>query len=192
MKKEKQTSAAQKTRPAGKKEAGAERTTPAKTGTAGKKETAKRTEAAGTLEKVPAPAQFEPRIIAFVCRWCSDAYETGGPGRKGSAAGRSAVRFVSLMCSGRVQPSLVLKSFELGADGVIICGCGPGKCHYYFGNERQAEMFEISKKLISLLGLEGERLRLEWIQGADGDRLGAVLDEFTEKVRHAGPSPLRK
>jgi F420-non-reducing hydrogenase iron-sulfur subunit len=96
------------------------------------------------------------------------------------------------MCSGRVQPSLVLKAFELGADGVIICGCGPGRCHYYFGNERQAEMYETSKKLVSLLGLEDDRLRLEWIPAADGNRLSRVLDEFTEKVKRAGPSPLRR
>jgi F420-non-reducing hydrogenase iron-sulfur subunit len=96
------------------------------------------------------------------------------------------------MCSGRVQPSLVLRAFELGADGVIVCGCEPGTCHYYFGNERQAEMFETSRKLVSLLGLGEERLRLEWVSGKDGRGLGKVLDEFTEKVRHAGPSPLQK
>ena len=134
--------------------------------------------------------KFEPRIIAFVCRWCSDAVETHASKRP--AAGSPAVRFVSVMCSGRVQPSLVLKAFELGADGVIVCGCGAGKCHYYFGNERQAEMFETSKKLVSLLGLGPERLRLEWIPGADADALGAVLDEFTQQVRRTGPSPLRK
>ena len=166
MKKEKQASTTRKTRPAAKKETAAAR------------------------PRAEEAARYEPRIIAFVCKWCSEAQETNGS--KGRAAGLPAVRFVSVMCSGRVQPSLVLKAFELGADGVIVCGCGPGKCHYYFGNERQAEMFETSKKLVSLLGLEADRLRLEWIPGADAGALAAVLDEFTEKVRRAGPSPLRK
>jgi F420-non-reducing hydrogenase iron-sulfur subunit len=172
MKKEKQTSTTRKARPAAKKETPANKETPAA-----------RPSAAGA-------EKFEPRIIAFVCKWCSEAQDANGS--KSTAAGRPAVRFVSVMCSGRVQPSLVLKAFELGADGVIVCGCGPGKCHYYFGNERQAEMFETSKKLVSLLGLEADRLRLEWIPGDDGGALAAALDDFTQKVRRAGPSPLRK
>jgi F420-non-reducing hydrogenase iron-sulfur subunit len=169
MKKEKQTQPAKKTRTAGAKRA------------------------ASVAKTVPAASGFDPRIVAFVCRWCSDGQETHGKSAaKARAAGRPVVRFVSVMCSGRVQPSLVLKAFELGADGVIICGCGPGRCHYYFGNERQAEMYETSKKLVSLLGLEDDRLRLEWIPAADGNRLSRVLDEFTEKVKRAGPSPLRR
>jgi F420-non-reducing hydrogenase iron-sulfur subunit len=135
---------------------------------------------------------FDPRIIAFVCKWCSDVGHSEDAPGEARAARKPPVRFVNVMCSGRVQPSLVLRAFELGADGVIICGCEPGTCHYYFGNERQAEMFETSRKLISLLGLGEERLRLEWVSGTDGRRLGKVLDEFTEKVRHAGPSPLQK
>jgi F420-non-reducing hydrogenase iron-sulfur subunit len=187
MKKERQTPATRNTRPSGKNAAAA-----ANPGTGAAAPPMERASAktAPAKKEAAGAEKFEPRIIAFVCKWCSDAHETEGS--KGPATGRPAVRFVSVMCSGRVQPSLVLKAFELGADGVMVCGCGPGKCHYYFGNEKQAEMFETSKKLVSLLGLEAERLRLEWIPGADAGALGALLDEFTQQVRRAGPSPLRK
>ncbi|MBN1503941.1 MAG: hydrogenase iron-sulfur subunit [Candidatus Eisenbacteria bacterium] len=198
MKKEKQASGTPKARPAAKK-VGATAGTGAPKPAASKKENPLKsapTDAApveaATASKGAAAggARFEPRIVAFVCEWCGDGQEADGA--NGPGAGGTAVRFVHVMCSGRVQPSMVLKAFELGADGVIVCGCRPGKCHYYFGNERQAEMFETSKKLVSLLGLEADRLRLEWIPGPDGRTLGAVLDEFTEKVRRVGPSPLRK
>ncbi len=167
-----------------------------KTGVSGKGADKAPGEQAGA-EPRPAPRsgagkEYDPRIIAFVCKWCSgtDA-EAEGPGRKETGGG-TAVRVVDVMCSGRVQPSLVLKAFELGADGVVICGCRPGKCHYYFGNERQAEMFETSKKLVALLGLGEERLRLEWVSGAEGDGLVKVLKDFTDRVRAAGPSPLNE
>ncbi len=188
MKKEKQASTTRETRPTAMKEAAT--TNPTTGQTAAPREKTPMKEAPAGKEAATGAEKFEPRIIAFVCKWCSETQETNGS--KGPPAGRPAVRVVSVMCSGRVQPSHVLKAFELGADGVIVCGCGAGKCHYYFGNERQAEMFETSKKLVSLLGLEADRLRLEWIPGADGSALAAVLDEFTDRVRRAGPSPLRK
>ncbi len=190
MKKEKQTPEARKTGTPTKKPAAARPAAASKPAASGAATVEKASAKAAPAKQEKAAEKFEPRIIAFVCKWCSDAVEPDAS--KGPAAGRPAVRFVSVMCSGRVQPSLVLKAFELGADGVIVCGCGPGKCHYYFGRDRQNEMFETTKKLVAILGLEAERLRLEWIPGADATALGAVLDDFTRQVRSAGPSPLRK
>lgn len=102
------------------------------------------------------------------------------------------MRIVNVMCSGRVTPGLVLKAFELGADGVMVCGCEKGACHYSFGNERQVEMFETSRKLAGLIGLEHERLRVDWLSPDGGEGLCKAMTEFVEQVTLVGPSPLRK
>jgi len=143
--------------------------------------------------KAVGPKEFKPRVVAFVCNWCSGVQE-GSLGTTGKArkSGSSHVRIVNVMCSGRVTPGLMLKAFELGADGVMVCGCQKGACHYSFGNERQAEMFETSKKLANLIGLEPERLRLDWLSRDGGESLRKVIDEFVEQVTQVGPSPLRK
>ncbi|MFH0777088.1 MAG: hydrogenase iron-sulfur subunit [Candidatus Eisenbacteria bacterium] len=125
---------------------------------------------------------FKPRIVAFVCKWCTGV--DGAPGAN--------VRVISVMCSGRVSPSLVLKAFELGADGVMVCGCEPGNCHYTFGNEKQGQMFETSKKLADVLGLEPARLKLQWLSPKETDGLGRSVGEFTKEILKVGPSPLRK
>jgi F420-non-reducing hydrogenase iron-sulfur subunit len=135
--------------------------------------------------------QFRPRIVAFVCNWCSGFEEKSqGETAKARKSNSSSVRIVNVMCSGRVTPGLVLKAFELGADGVMVCGCEKEACHYSFGNERQAEMFETSKKLASLIGLEPERLRLDRLSPDGGEGLRKVMTEFVEQVKQVGPSPL--
>ncbi|UCF77776.1 MAG: hydrogenase iron-sulfur subunit [Candidatus Eiseniibacteriota bacterium] len=137
--------------------------------------------------------EFSPRVVAFVCKWCSgsDGNSEGGSAKKSPFKG-SQVSSVSVMCSGRVQPGFVLSAFELGADGVIICGCERGSCHYSTGNEQQLEMFETSKNLIKILGLEPERLKLELLPPQDTGALNRVTEEFLSQVRKAGPSPLRR
>jgi F420-non-reducing hydrogenase iron-sulfur subunit len=137
--------------------------------------------------------EFKPRVVAFVCNWCSGL--AGNSEAETAKAGKSNspdVRIVNVMCSGRVTPGLVLKAFELGADGVMVCGCEKGACHYSFGNERQAQMFETSKKLAYLIGLEPERLRLDFLSPDGGEGLGKVMTEFVEQVKQIGPSPLKK
>jgi F420-non-reducing hydrogenase iron-sulfur subunit len=137
--------------------------------------------------------EFRPRIVAFVCNWCSGVEEKSqGEMAKSRKSNSSDVRIVNVMCSGRVTPGLVLKAFELGADGVMVCGCEKGACHYSFGNEKQAEMFETSKKLANLIGLESDRLRLDWLSPDGGEGLRKVMTEFLEQVRQVGPSPLGK
>ncbi len=131
---------------------------------------------------------FEPRILVFACNWCSYAgADSAGVSRLEYAPN---VRLLRVMCSGRVHPSFVLKAFMEGADGVMVSGCHFGDCHYMFGNHKAVEQFEKVKALTRLLGLEPDRIALEWISAAEGPRFADVMNQFTEQVRNLGPSPL--
>jgi len=137
--------------------------------------------------KRPFPAG-EPRIVVFACNWCSYAgADTAGVTR---IQHQPHFRIIRVMCSGRVQPSFVLRAFEQGADGVLVSGCHLGDCHYISGNERAIEQFEITHNLVRLVGLEPGRLRLEWISAAEGNRFAAIIDEFADQIRGLGASPL--
>jgi len=139
-------------------------------------------------EAVKKPSEWNPNIVVFACNWCSYAgADTAGVSRMEH---EPHFRIIRVMCSGRVQPAFVLKAFEKGADGVLVSGCHFGDCHYIFGNERAAEQFAKTVKMVKLLGLEENRLRLEWISAAEGARFAQVINEFTEQVRSLGPSPL--
>ena len=132
----------------------------------------------------------QPRIVVFACNWCSYAgADTAGVTR---TQHQPHFRIIRVMCSGRVQPSFVLRAFEQGADGVLVSGCHLGDCHYISGNERALEQFEITRNLVRLVGLEPGRLRLEWISAAEGNRFAAIIDEFTDQVRALGTSPLAR
>jgi F420-non-reducing hydrogenase iron-sulfur subunit len=95
------------------------------------------------------------------------------------------------MCSGRVEPLLILKAFEAGADGVLILGCHPGDCHYLEGNYKTLRRVDLLKKMLSQLGIEDERLRLEWVSASEGERFVSITDKMTEQVRKLGPFPRR-
>jgi len=136
-----------------------------------------------------ATTAWQPRLIVFACNWCSYAgADTAGVSR---IQQEPHFRVIRVMCSGRIEPGFVLRAFEKGADGVLVSGCHLGDCHYVFGNERAIEQFEKTKRIVSLLGLEDGRLRLEWISAAEGNRFAQVVNEFTEQVRRLGPSPLK-
>ncbi len=138
--------------------------------------------------QTPTPAEWNPRLVVFACNWCSYAgADTAGVSR---VQHQPHFRMIRVMCSGRIQPGFVLRAFEKGADGVLVSGCHFGDCHYVFGNERAVEQFEKTKNVVGLLGLEDQRLRLEWISAAEGVRFAEVINEFTEQVRRLGPSPL--
>jgi F420-non-reducing hydrogenase iron-sulfur subunit len=146
-----------------------------------------------TKKKGSAPAAksdtWNPSLVVFACNWCSYAgADTAGVSRMQH---QPHFRMIRVMCSGRIHPGFVLRAFEKGADGVLVSGCHFGDCHYIFGNERAVEQFEKTKKIVDLLGLEPDRLRLEWISAAEGARFAEVINDFTEKVRVLGPSPLR-
>jgi len=130
---------------------------------------------------------FEPKILGILCNWCSYAgADLAGISRKKYSPN---VRVVRVMCSGRVEPAFILKAFEKGADGVLILGCHPGDCHYAEGNYKALRRMPMLKKLLSQMGIENERLRMEWVSASEGDRFAAIVDEMTEQVRKLGPFP---
>ena len=130
---------------------------------------------------------FEPKIVGFLCNWCSYAgADLAGTSRKKYAPN---VRVVRVMCSGRVEPAFILKALEKGADGVLLCGCHPGDCHYSEGNYKTVRRIFLLKKTLAQLGVEDERVRLEWVSAAEGDRFASIVSEMTEQVRQLGPFP---
>jgi F420-non-reducing hydrogenase iron-sulfur subunit len=128
---------------------------------------------------------FEPTIVAFLCNWCS---YTGA-----DLAGTSRlkyphnIRIIRIMCSGRIEPTFVFKAFSEGADGVLLCGCHPGDCHYHEGNYKCLRRYHVLKKYIAQMGIEPDRLHLEWISASEGKQFAALIDDMTERVRKLGP-----
>jgi coenzyme F420-reducing hydrogenase delta subunit len=134
--------------------------------------------------------EFEPKIIGFLCNWCSYAgADLAGVSRIQYPPN---IRIIRVMCSGRVDPVIVLEMFANGADGVLVTGCHPGDCHYVKGNLYEERKIKMLKKLIALTGLELERLRLEWVSAAEGQRFAQIVTEFTEQIKKLGPSPISR
>jgi F420-non-reducing hydrogenase iron-sulfur subunit len=132
---------------------------------------------------------FQPTIIAFLCNWCSyTGADLAGTSRMKYA---SNIRIVRIMCSGRVDPTFVLKSFREGADGVLICGCHPGDCHYHEGNYKCLRRYHLLRKYLSQMGIEEDRLRLEWVSASEGKRFAQIVDEMTTTVSNLGPCEVR-
>jgi coenzyme F420-reducing hydrogenase delta subunit/ferredoxin len=128
---------------------------------------------------------YEPKIIAFLCSWCSyTGADTAGIARLKSPANIRAIR---VPCSGRVSPELIMRTFDQGADGVLVLGCHIGECHYDSGNHRAAKRIPVLQALLSFAGLEPERLRLDWVSASEGERFAKISTEFTNKVRELGP-----
>jgi len=133
-----------------------------------------------------APSQrFEPRIVAFFCNWCTYlAADLAGTSRMKYAPN---VRVVRVMCSGRVDPQFVLTAFAHGADGVLIGGCHPGDCHYQEGNYNALRRYRLLRRMLQDLGIEEDRLCLEWISASEADRLRNAVNDMVERVRALGP-----
>ena len=128
---------------------------------------------------------FEPKIVGFLCNWCSyGAADLAGTSRIKYS---SNIRIIRVMCSGRIDPTFVIKAFEKGADGVLICGCHIGDCHYMEGNIKTARRIPLLKKMLLQFGIEDERLRLEWCSAAEGGRFATIVDDMTGKIRKLGP-----
>jgi F420-non-reducing hydrogenase iron-sulfur subunit len=128
---------------------------------------------------------FEPRIIGFLCNWCSySAADSAGAAKLTYAPNARVIR---VMCTGRVDPTFILRSFSAGVDGVLICGCHPGDCHYINGNCKALGRYRLIERMLGDMGLEPERLRLEWIGATEGERFAEVINEMTEAVRALGP-----
>jgi F420-non-reducing hydrogenase iron-sulfur subunit len=128
---------------------------------------------------------FEPVIIGFTCNWCSyRAADLAGTARVKYAPN---VRLVRLMCSGRLDPTFVLKAFADGADGVLITGCHPGECHYIEQNYKALRRFMILRRTLDQMGIEPERVQLVWASAAEGVKLANEINRMVEEVRALGP-----
>ena len=135
-------------------------------------------------------ADWEPKIIGFLCNWCSYAgADLCGVSRYQYPTNIRAVR---VMCSTRISPHIVLDIFRSGADGVLLGGCHIGDCHYITGNFYTEKRVRLMKRLLEESGVEPERLRLEWVSASEGEKFSKVVTEFTEQVRKLGPSKVRK
>lgn len=134
--------------------------------------------------------EFEPKIVAFCCNWCSYAgADLAGVSRFQYPP---TIRVIRVMCSGRIEPIFILKAFEAGADGVLVSGCHIGDCHYIDGNKSAEMRVKATSEILDLIGLSSDRLRLEWISASEGMKFAEVIRSFTEKIKELGPSPLRK
>ena len=132
---------------------------------------------------------FEPRIVGFLCNWCS---YTGA-----DLAGTSRIKYppnvrvIRVMCSARVDPTFVLQALRQGADGVLICGCHPGDCHYLEGNYKALRRQALLRRMLAAYGVREERVRLEWVSASEGQRFAEIVADMTETIRKLGPSPVR-
>lgn len=132
------------------------------------------------------PEPFEPRIVGFLCNWCSYAgADLAGTSRLSYPPN---IRIVRVPCSGRVDPLFVARAFKEGADGVLVLGCHPGDCHYSDGNYYARRRFAVMHELLQFLGYERERVRLDWVSASEGAKFAKVVGQFTETVRALGPA----
>ncbi len=133
---------------------------------------------------------YEPVIIAFCCNWCSYASaDSAGTARMQYP---SNIHIIRAMCTGMVHPSFVMDALTKGyADGVLICGCHIGDCHYQDGNKRAEQRAEAIQLLLEDFGLEEERFRLEWISASEGPKFAKIAEEMTQTLKGLGPSPYR-
>lgn len=130
---------------------------------------------------------FEPTILGILCNWCSySGADLAGTSRKKYPAN---IRIMRVMCSGRVDPVFILKALQSGADGVLVLGCHPGDCHYTSGNYKAMRRMEMLKKLAEQMGIEDDRIRLDWVAASEGDRFAEIIKDMTEKVKKLGPFP---
>ena len=132
---------------------------------------------------------YSPTIVAFLCNWC--AYT--GADLAGTSRLRYApnIRIIKVMCSGRIEPTFVLKAFKEGADGVLICGCHPGDCHYQEGNYKCLRRFKLLQKFTRQMGIEKDRLQLEWISASEGKQFAELVNSMTRTLLLLGPIKLK-
>lgn len=128
---------------------------------------------------------FEPNLLGILCNWCS--YSGADAAGKAHLSYPPNVKGVRVMCSGRVDPSFVLDALAQGMDGVLICGCHPGDCHYVNGNSKTLGRLHLLKKVLADLGIDPQRVRLEWVGANEEKRYAALVKEMTETIRALGP-----
>ncbi|UCG69176.1 MAG: hydrogenase iron-sulfur subunit [Thermoplasmata archaeon] len=137
-----------------------------------------------------ASEEFEPKIIGFLCNWCS---YTGA-----DLAGVSRLQYppnfipIRVMCTGAVDAVYIIKALLEGADAVLVGGCHPGDCHYLSGNFKARRRVAILKKLLEELGIEEKRVRLEWISASEGQKFADTVNEMVKETKKMGPNPIKK
>jgi len=130
---------------------------------------------------------FEPKILGFLCNWCSYAgADLAGVSRIQYPPN---IRVIRVMCSGRVDPEFIFQGFKTGIDGIIVMGCHPGDCHYLEGNYEAEKKFNMVKRLLSFVDLDN-RVRLEWVSASEGNRFAEVVTDFTNSIKELGQSPI--
>ncbi|MHC4715368.1 MAG: hydrogenase iron-sulfur subunit [Planctomycetota bacterium] len=138
-----------------------------------------------TTQHPAEPSDWQPRIVAFLCNWCSYAgADLAGMSRFSYPA---AIKIIRLPCSGRVDPMFVLKSFERGADMVLVSGCHPGDCHYTNGNYHARRKLLAFRKLMEFLGIDPRRFKFSWVSAAEGAKWSSLVAEITAEARKLGP-----
>ena len=134
--------------------------------------------------------EFKPTIVSFLCNWCSyTGADLAGTSRMTYAPN---VRVIRVMCSGRVDPTFVLTAFNEGADGVLICGCHPGDCHYHEGNYKCLRRYHLLQKYLQQMGIHKDRLRLAWVSASEGKQFAELADDMTETVTALGPCKIKE
>ncbi len=130
-------------------------------------------------------ADNSPLVIGFLCNWCSYAgADMAGTSRQSYPTN---IRIIRVPCSGRVDPLLIVKCFEEGADAVLVAGCHPGDCHYNEGNYYGRRRFALLRALLDFMGIERERFRTEWVSASEGKRFAGIVTEFTDQMTKLGP-----
>jgi F420-non-reducing hydrogenase iron-sulfur subunit len=133
--------------------------------------------------------KFQPKIIAFCCNWCAYAgADLAGVSRFQYPPN---VRIIRVMCSGRVDPIMVVKTLYEGADGVLVLGCHIADCHYQKGNNYSMKRIAVVKRLLDYLGIDQRRVRIDWISAAEGNVFAQTMTKFTEEMKELGPLSLR-
>lgn len=129
--------------------------------------------------------EFEPKIVAFLCKWCSSAGS--------DLAGVSRMKYppnvvpITVMCSGGVSPLYIFSAFKRGADGVLVSGCHPGDCHYIKGNFYARRRIALVKKLLNYIGLEPQRFQMSWVSAAEGKKYTQIITDFVQELKPLGP-----
>jgi len=130
-------------------------------------------------------SENDPKIVGLCCNWCC----YGGADTAGTARMQYPpnIRILRVMCSGRINPSMVLKAFKEGADGVFVGGCHMGDCHYDAGNYKWNRRAHLIKDLLPEFGIDPDRFRFEWISASEGEKFQKTMEEFTATIKSAGP-----
>lgn len=131
-------------------------------------------------------AEWEPKILAFLCNWCSYAgADLAGIGRIQYPPN---IRIVRVPCSGRVNPLFLIKCLQRGIDGILVSGCHPGECHYVSGNLVARRRFAVLKDLLEYIGIEPSRLNFSWVSASEGEKFSKVVAEVVREVKELGPA----